>query len=75
MGKVVRSVGATASETRVTVNQPVKMAAGLVSKLTFVVCENCRNQFTASKVIQGFAGDEEPMVQVKCPQCGRTSRV
>jgi DNA-directed RNA polymerase subunit RPC12/RpoP len=74
-GKVVRSVGATASETRITVNQPVKMAAGLISKLTITVCKNCRKQFSAGKFIQGFAGDVEPTVEVKCPHCGHSSRV
>jgi len=74
-GKVVRSVGAPASESRVTVNQPVKMAAGLISKMAIVVCDGCRTQFRASKVVQGFAGDEEPKAQVKCPNCGRPTWV
>jgi len=74
-GKVVRSVGASASESRAIVNQPVKMAAGLISTVAIVVCDGCRTQFSASKVVQGFAGDEEPRVQIKCPNCGHTSRV
>jgi DNA-directed RNA polymerase subunit RPC12/RpoP len=72
-GKVVRSIGAPASESRVTVNQPVKMAAGLISKVAIVVCDSCRTQFSASKLVQGFAGDEEPKVQITCPYCGHPS--
>lgn len=68
-GKVVRSVEAPASESRVTVNQPVKMVVGLISKVAIVVCDSCQTQFSASKVVQGFAGDEEPKVQIKCPNC------
>jgi len=69
--KVVRSSGATAaSEVKVTVNQPVNVAAGLISGIAILVCDRCKTQFHASKVVQGFAGDREPRVQVKCPVCG-----
>ena len=74
-GKVVRSVGARASESRVTVNQPVTMAAGLISTVAIVACDGCRTQFSANKVVQGFAGDEEPKVQISCPNCGRPAWV
>lgn len=70
-GKVVRSVGAPASESRVTVNQPVKMAVGLSAKVAIVMCDGCRTQFSANKVVQGFAGDDEPKAQITCPNCGR----
>jgi len=70
IGKIIRSVGSAASESQVIVNQPVKMAAGLKTKMVFVVCEGCRTQFSTSKVIQGLAGDQEPKVQVSCPTCG-----
>jgi DNA-directed RNA polymerase subunit M/transcription elongation factor TFIIS len=74
-GKVVRSIGASASESRVTVNQPVKIAAALFSKVAIVLCDACRTQFTATKVIQGLAADEEPKVQINCPHCGHPTRI
>jgi len=73
--KVVRSMGSAASESRVTVDRPVGMAAGLISKLSVLVCSHCGTQFTATKVVQAFAGDQEPRVQVKCPKCGRPAWV
>jgi len=73
--KIVRSTGSVASESGVTVDQPVEMAAGLVSKVVVLACGHCGTQFRASKVVQGFAGDEEPRVQVKCPKCGRPTWV
>lgn len=68
--KIVRSTESTASESVVTVNKPVRMAIGLISKVATLVCSHCKTQFNASKVVQGFAGDEEPRVSVKCPKCG-----
>jgi hypothetical protein len=68
--KVTRATNATASESSVTIDRPVRMAAGLISKVSLLKCSHCGAQFTASKVVQGFAGDQEPSVQVKCPQCG-----
>lgn len=73
--KIVRSTGSTASESRVTVDRPVKMAVGLLASLSVVACGGCGAQFTATKVVQGFAGDEEPRTQVKCPTCGRPTWV
>ena len=70
--KVVRSLGAcVASESRVTVTQPVAIAAGLISTVAIVVCDRCQRQFQASKVVQGFAGDAVPKALVRCPSCGR----
>lgn len=68
--KVVCSTNATASESSVTVDRPTKMAAGLICKVTVLDCKHCGRRFTASKVVQGFAGDSEPKAQVKCPHCG-----
>jgi hypothetical protein len=69
--KVVRSSGARVGlESRVTVSQPVAVAAGLISTMAIVVCERCQLQFQASKVVQGFAGDAVPKALVKCPNCG-----
>jgi len=68
--KIVKSSGPTASESRVTVDQPVNQAFGVMSKVVVTVCERCKNQFPASKVVQAFAGDQEPRVQANCPYCG-----
>lgn len=68
--KIVRSSGATASESRVMVDQPVRQAFACMSKLTIAVCDRCKNQFTARKVVHAFAGDQEPREQAKCPNCG-----
>ena len=73
--KVVRSTNATASESRVTVDRPVRMAAGLISKVVMLDCQHCGRQFTASMVVQGFAGDSEPKAHVTCPHCGRLNVV
>jgi hypothetical protein len=74
--KIIRSSGArAASESRVTVDQPVRMAAGLISKVAFVVCPACQHQFSATKVVHGFAGDQEPPGQVNCPSCGAPVQV
>ena len=64
------SGGGTASESHVIVNQPVKMAIGMISKVVIKNCDNCGRTVNFSKVIQGFAGDEEPKVNVRCPHCG-----
>jgi hypothetical protein len=73
--KVLRSTDATASESRVTIDRPTQMVAGLISKVSVLDCGHCGQQFTATKVIQGFAGDEEPSVTVKCPHCGGANRI
>lgn len=71
VAKVVRSLGArAASESHVTVTQPVAKAAALTSTMVVMVCARCKRQFSASKVVQGFAGDAVPKALVRCPSCG-----
>jgi hypothetical protein len=65
--KVISSNSCVASESRVTVNQPVPFAAGLSAKVVLKNCSRCGCQFPVSKVLQAFAGDEEPKVEVRCP--------
>jgi len=70
IGKRISKTGeGTASESKVIVNRPVQMAAGLISTVVFTTCHKCGNNFTAQKVIQGFAGDTVPKVEVNCPHC------
>jgi hypothetical protein len=70
IGKRVNKTGeGSASESKVVVNKPVQMAAGVIASVVFTTCHNCGNNFTAQKVIQGFAGDSVPKVTVKCPHC------
>ncbi len=73
--KFVRSIGSSAAESSVTVNRPVRLAAGLISKVVVLVCRHCATQFTATIAIQGFAGDAEPAISVKCPACGEANSV
>ncbi len=68
--RIVSTGGGTASESHVIVNRPVNFAAGMSSKLLMKNCDNCGRTVSFSKVIQGFAGDEEPKVNVRCPYCG-----
>ena len=68
--KIVRSSGGISSQSTVSIDQPVRMAIGLISKVVMLTCSHCGTQFNASKVVQGFAGDEEPRVEIKCPKCG-----
>lgn len=73
--RVVSSGGSSASENHVIVNRPVNVAAGLISKLVFTNCEHCGQSVKFSKVIQGFAGDKEPLVSVCCPFCGGNNTI
>ncbi len=59
----------SASESRVIVNKPVQMAFGLSATFVLTTCSKCGKDFSAQKVIQGFAGDREPKVKVSCPYC------
>jgi hypothetical protein len=68
--RVVSFGGSSASESRVIVDRPVKMAAGMMSKLVITNCQKCGRSVSFSKVIQAFAGDSEPLVSVPCPFCG-----
>ncbi len=68
--RIVSTGGGTASESHVIVNIPVKMASALTSKLIIKNCNRCGKTVNFSKIIQGFAGDEEPKVEVRCPYCG-----
>jgi DNA-directed RNA polymerase subunit M/transcription elongation factor TFIIS len=75
-GKRVVSFGGTsASESHVIVNRPVKMAAGMVSKLVLTNCQKCGRTVQLSKVIQAFAGDSEPLISVNCPHCGGSNTI
>ena len=73
--RILSTGGSTASESRVIINRPVKMASALTSKLIIKDCERCGKTVNFSKVIQGFAGDEEPKIEVRCPYCGGTNTV
>ncbi len=73
--RVVSFGGSSASESHVIVDRPVKMAAGMISKLVITNCEKCGRSVSFSKVIQGFAGDSEPLVSVSCPFCGGSNTI
>jgi len=68
--RVISKGGSSASETHVNVNRPVKKAFGMSSTVIITTCEHCRQTVRLSKVIQGFAGDNIPKVEAKCPNCG-----
>ncbi len=67
--RIVSSGGNSASESHVIVNRPVRTATALSSKLVLKNCDHCGRPVQFSKVIQGFAGDHEPLVSVRCPSC------
>jgi hypothetical protein len=67
--RVVSRGGTSASETHVTVNESVDMIVGMSATTVVTSCNNCGRMVTFSKVIQGFAGDTMPKVEVKCPYC------
>jgi hypothetical protein len=70
IGKRITSTGAgVASESNVIVNKPVQTAFGMSATLVLTTCSKCGNTFSAQKVIQGFAGDIEPKVEINCPFC------
>ena len=73
--RVVSSGGSSASESHVIVNRPVRTAAALVSKLVLKDCDHCGRSVQFSKVIQGLAGDHEPLVSVRCPFCGGSNTI
>ena len=75
IGKVVRSRGATASEVHVVSDGDARMVVGLLSMVVAMVCPHCQRQFHATKVVQGFAGDQEPHAKVACPDCGHVCLV
>ena len=68
--RVVSTGGGTASESRVIVSRPVKMASALSSTVVMKKCDRCGNTVTFAKVVQGFAGNEQPTIEVRCPHCG-----
>lgn len=71
IGKRITKTGeGTASENEVIVNKPVRIAFGMGAKIVIATCSKCGNNYSAQKVIQGFAGDDEPKVMVNCPRCG-----
>ncbi len=70
VGKRITKTGeGSASESRVIVNKPVKRAFGLSATAVLTTCSKCGKDFSAQKVIQGFAGDREQKVKVNCPYC------
>jgi len=73
--RIVSSGGGSASESHVIVNRPVGAAAGMISKLVLTNCDHCGRPVQFSKVIQGFAGDHEPLVAVRCPFCGGSNTI
>jgi hypothetical protein len=68
--RIVSTGGGIASESHVIVNRPVNMASALSSSVIIKNCDNCGKTVPFSKVIQGFAGDEEPKAEARCPFCG-----
>ncbi len=71
IGKRLTATNAeSASSTHVVINKPTRMAFGLGVTIVFPKCNKCGYEFSARKVVQGFAGDSEPKAEVKCPHCG-----
>ena len=68
--RIVSTGGGSASESHVIVNRPVNNAMGMSATMVLKNCDSCGRTVPFSKVIQGFAGDEVPKVEVKCPYCG-----
>ena len=68
--RVVSRGGTAASETHVNANKSVNMVVGMSATTGATSCNNCRRIFPFAQVIQGFAGDKMPKVEVKCPYCG-----
>ena len=73
--RIASTGGGTGSETLVHITQPVRMAVGLSSTVVITNCKICGRIMPVSKVIQGFAGDELPKVEAKCPSCGASTWV
>lgn len=73
--RIISSGGSSASENHVIVDRPVRMAAGMMSKLVITNCDKCGRSVSFSKVIQGFAGDSEPLMSVRCPFCGGSNTI
>jgi hypothetical protein len=73
--RIVSSGNGPASESHVIINRPVKMATAMSSKLVIKKCDCCGHQVSFSKVIQGFAGDAEPSISVRCQFCGGTNTI
>jgi len=73
--RVLSSGGGSASESHVIVNRPVQSAVALSSKLVVTNCDHCGRSVQFSKVIQGYAGNHEPLVSVRCPFCGGANTI
>lgn len=65
----------SALECSVNVTRPTNIACGLLSKVVLTNCCNCKRDFTATKVVQGLAGDAEPKMEVRCPFCGELKQI
>lgn len=76
MGKRITSIGnQPAAVTNVETSENVERAIGLMSSAIVTDCNSCKKSFSASKVIQGFAGNEVPSFNVRCPHCGANNLV
>jgi hypothetical protein len=75
-GKRINTTGpGPASQGRVVVDKPVKMVAAMMTGAIIMGCESCGRDFRVMKVVQGFAGDATPKVEVKCPHCGALASI
>jgi hypothetical protein len=73
--RIVSSGGGAASESHVIVDRPVRLAAALSVEMVVKNCDHCGRSVRFSKVIQGFAGDQKPMVSVRCSFCGGSNTI
>jgi len=73
--RIVSIEGGPASEVQVNVTEPVQQAAAMVSKLVITTCGACGRTVHFCKVVQAFAGDADPKVNVKCPHCGAVASI
>ena len=73
--RIVSTGGGSASETVARSGGSASQVIGTSVKAVLTSCPGCGNMFQATRVIQGFVGDELPQMQVACPQCGRMQTV
>ena len=73
--KIISTGGGSGSEISVNVTKSVKRAIGMGSSIIIADCQGCGRMLRVTKVIQGFAGDDEPRIEAKCPHCGASTWV
>ena len=73
--RVIATGGGPALESSVMVNKPVEIAVGMSAHLVLTTCSRCGRNVRLSKVIEAFAGEAEPEIEVKCPFCGDPIRI